>query len=165
MYGDGNAVVRPHTEDGYLRDLEIIPPSRFQLMPDPTAPNYRYWIYIDGIPYDPRDLIHFAINPDKNYPWKGTSFRVAIRDVAENLHQAAKTEKAFNASKWKPPMIVKVDGMSEEFQSAEGREAIVKDYVETADIGQPWVIPAQQMEVTSVPFPIVRNYPGIITPF
>lgn len=150
LYGDGNAVVRPHTEDGYLRDLEIIPPSRFQLVADPTAPNYRYWIYIDGVPYDPRDLIHFAINPDKNYPWKGTSFRVAIRDVAENLHQAAKTEKAFNASKWKPPMIVKVDGMSEEFQSQDGRRTIVKDYVETADVGEPWVIPAQQMEVTSV---------------
>lgn len=150
LYGDGNAVVRPHTEDGYLRDLEIIPPSRFQLMPDPLAPNYRYSIWIDGVPYDPRDLIHFAINPDKNYPWKGTSFRVAIRDVAENLHQAAKTEKAFNASKWKPPMVVKVAGMSEEFQTKEGRHEIVKDYVETADVGEPWVIPAEQMEVTSV---------------
>ena len=150
LYGDGNAVVRPHTENGYLRDLEIIPPSRFQLVPDPTAPNYRYSIWIDGIPHDPRDLIHFAINPDKNYPWKGTSFRVAIRDVAENLHQASKTEKAFNESKWKPPMIVKVDGISEEMQSADGRQAIIDDYIETADVGQPWVIPAQQMEVTSV---------------
>ena len=150
LYGDGNAVVRPHTENGYLRDLEIIPPSRFQLVPDPTAPNYRYSIWIDGIPHDPRDLIHFAINPDKNYPWKGTSFRVAIRDVAENLHQASKTEKAFNESKWKPPMIVKVDGISEEMQSADGRQAIIDNYIETADVGQPWVIPAQQMEVTSV---------------
>ena len=150
LYGDGNAVVRPHTENGYLRDLEIIPPSRFQLVPDPTAPNYRYSIWIDGIPHDPRDLIHFAINPDKNYPWKGTSFRVAIRDVAENLHQASKTEKAFNESKWKPPMIVKIDGVTEDLQSAEGRQAIIDDYIETADVGQPWVIPAQQMEVTSV---------------
>lgn len=150
LYGDGNAVVRPHTEDGYLRDLEIIPPSRFQLMPDPLAPNYRYSILIDGIPHDPRDLIHFAINPDKNYPWKGTSFRIAIKDVAENLHQASKTEKAFNESKWKPPMIVKVDGISEEMQSPDGRHKIVEDYIETAEVGQPWVIPAQQMEVTSV---------------
>lgn len=150
LYGDGNAVVRPHTEDGYLRDLEIIPPSRFQLVQDPLAPNYRYSIWIDGVPYDPRDLIHFAINPDKNYPWKGTSFRVAIRDVAENLHQAAKTEKAFNASKWKPPMIVKVDGISEEMQSPDGRHKIIEDYVDTAEAGEPWIVPAQQMEVTSV---------------
>lgn len=150
LYGDGNAVVRPHTENGYLRDLEIIPPWRFQLVPDPMAPNYRYHINIDGIPHDPADLIHFAINPDKNYPWKGTSFRVAIRDVAENLHQAAKTERAFNASKWKPPMIVKIDGISSEFQTSDGRKEIVKDYIETSEVGEPWVIPAQQMEVTSV---------------
>ena len=25
LYGDGNAVVRPHTENGYLRDLEVVP--------------------------------------------------------------------------------------------------------------------------------------------
>lgn len=150
LYGDGNAVVRPHTEDGYLRDLEIIPPNRFQLIPDPTAPNYKYTIMIDGIRYDPRDLIHFAMNPDKNYPWKGTSFRVAIKDVAENLHQAAKTERAFNSSKWKPPVIVKVDGISEEMQTSDGRREIVKDYLETAEVGEPWIIPASQMEVTSV---------------
>lgn len=150
LYGDGNAVVRPHTENGYLRDLEIIPPSRFGFLPDPTAPNYKYQITIDGIPYDPRDLIHFAINPDKRYPWKGTSFRVAIKDVAENLHQAAKTEKAFNSTKWKPPMIVKVDGVSEQFQSKEGRQALVEDYLATNEDGEPWVIPAQQMEVQSV---------------
>ena len=150
LYGDGNAVVRPHTENGYLRDLEIIPPSRFGFLPDPTAPNYKYQITIDGIPYDPRDLIHFAINPDKRYPWKGTSFRVAIKDVAENLHQAAKTEKAFNSTKWKPPMIVKVDGVSEQFQSKDGRQALVDDYLATNEDGEPWVIPAQQMEVQSV---------------
>lgn len=150
LYGNGNAVVRPHTENGYLRDLEIIPPSRFSFMPDPTAPNYKYWIYIDGVRYEPRDLIHFAINPDKYYPWKGTSFRVAISDVAENLHQAAKTEKAFNSSKWKPPVIVKIDGISDEMQSPDGRRKLVEDYIETQDVGEPWIIPAAQMEVQSV---------------
>lgn len=148
LYGDGNAVVRPHTENGYLRDLEIIPASRFSFMADPSG--YGYKIYIDGVPYDPRDLIHFVINPDKNQPWRGTSFRVAVKDVAENLHQAAKTEKAFNSSNWKPPVIVKVDGISAEFQSPGGREALIHDYLETAEEGQPWLIPAEQMEVQSV---------------
>lgn len=104
LYGDGNAIVLPHTNNGYLGDLEIIPPSRWSLVPDPLNPTYKYSVYIDGIPHDPRDLIHFAINPDKYYPWKGTSFRVAIKDVAENLHQEARTEKAFNSTKWKPPI-------------------------------------------------------------
>lgn len=148
LYGDGNAVVRPHTENGYLRDLEIIPASRFSFMPDVSG--YGYKILIDGVPYDPADLIHFVINPDKNYPWKGTSFRIAIKDVAENLHQAAKTERAFNNCKWKPPVIVKVDGISEEFQSADGRREMAKDYIETQEDGAPWIIPAQQMEIQSV---------------
>lgn len=150
LYGDGNAVVRPHTENGYLRDLEIIPASRFSFLPDPQYPTYKYKIQIDGIAYDPSELIHFVINPDKTYPWKGTSFRVAVKDVAENLHQAAKTEKAFNSVKWKPPMIIKVDGISGEFQDKEGRRELVEDYVATSEEGEPWIIPAQQMEVQSV---------------
>lgn len=150
LYGDGNAVVRPHTQNGYLTDLEIIPMDRVTFMPDPVAPNYRYSILIDGVPYDPDELIHFAINPDKRQPWRGRSFRVAISDVAENLHQAAKTEKAFNSTKWKPPMIIKVDGISSEFQTPDGRQKLVEDYIETQDDGAPWVIPAAQMEVQSV---------------
>lgn len=150
LYGDGNAVVRPHTENGYLRDLEIIPASRFSFMPDPAAPSYRYKILIDGVPYEPDELIHFVINPDKYYPWKGTSYRVAMKDVAENLHQAAKTEKAFNSTKWKPPMIVKVDAISEEFQSKDGRKTLVDDYLDTTEDGAPWIVPANQIDVQSI---------------
>lgn len=148
LYGDGNCVVRPHTDGGYLRDLEIIPASRVNFQADPNG--YGYWIYIDGQQYDPHDLIHFALTPDKNYPWKGTSFRVAIKDVANNLKQAAATEKAFNSEKWKPPLIVKVDGISSEFANRDGRTKMVKDYLETSEAGEPWIIPAQQMEVQSI---------------
>lgn len=148
LYGDGNCVVRPHTDGGYLRDLEVIPASRVNFQADPNG--YGYWIYIDGQQYDPHDLIHFALTPDKNYPWKGTSFRVAIKDVANNLKQAAATEKAFNSDKWKPPLIVKVDGISSEFANKDGRTKMVKDYLETSEAGEPWIIPAQQMEVQSI---------------
>ena len=47
-------------------------------------------------------------------------------------------------------MIVKVDGVSDQFQSKEGRQALVEDYLATNEDGEPWVIPAQQMEVQSV---------------
>lgn len=148
LYGNGNAVVRPHTEDGYLRDLEVIPAYRVGFQSDPTG--YGYFILIDGVRYDPRDLLHFALTPDKTYPWKGTGFKVAIKDVADNLRQAAATEKAFNSTKWKPPMIVKVDGISQKFADKEGRTEIVKDYLETAEAGEPWIVPAQQMDVQTV---------------
>ena len=149
LYGDGNAVVRPHTENGYLRDLEVVPMARVSFMPD-NVQGYGYWIYIDGIRYDPRDLLHFRLHPDKDYPWKGNGIRVAIKDIAGNLKQAAHTEKAFMSSEYKPPLIVKVQAMGEEFQSPEGRKNIAQDYLKTSGNGEPWIIPAGEMDVTSV---------------
>ena len=149
LYGDGNAVVRPHTEDGYLRDLEVVPMSRVSFVPDNPL-GYGYWIYIDGIKYDPRDLLHFRLHPDKDKPWKGTGIRVAISDIANNLKQAAHTENAYLASEFKPPLIVNVNAMGEEFQSKEGRDKIAEDYLKTSKAGEPWIIPAEQMNVTSV---------------
>ena len=149
LYGDGNAVVRPHTENGYLRDLEVVPMNRVSFMQDNVL-GYGYWIYIDGVKYDPKDLLHFRLHPDKQYPWKGTGIRVAIRDIANNLKQASHTEKAFMSSDYKPPLIVKVQAMGEEFQKPEYREIIIDDYLKTAKSGQPWLIPAEQMDVTSV---------------
>ena len=149
LYGDGNAVVRPHTEDGYLRDLEVVPMSRVTFVPDNPL-GYGYWIYIDGIKYDPRDLLHFRLHPDKNQPWKGTGIRVAIKDIADNLKQAAHTENAYLSSEFKPPLIVNVNAMGEEFQSKEGRDKIAEDYLKTSKAGEPWIIPAEQMNVTSV---------------
>lgn len=149
LYGDGNAVVRPHTEDGYLRDLEVVPMSRVSFVPDNPL-GYGYWIYIDGIKYDPRDLLHFRLHPDKDKPWKGTGIKVAIKDVANNLKQASHTENAYLASEFKPPLIVKVNAMGEEFQTKEGRDKIAEDYLKTSKAGEPWIIPADQMDVTSV---------------
>ena len=148
LYGDGNAVVRPHTEDGYLRDLEVVPMSRVTFVPDNPL-GYGYWIYIDGIKYDPRDLLHFRLHPDKNQPWKGTGIRVAIKDIADNLKQAAHTENAYLSSEFKPPLIVNVNAMGEEFQSKGGRDKIAEDYLKTSKAGEPWIIPAEQMNVTS----------------
>lgn len=149
LYGDGNAVVRPHTENGYLRDLEVVPMDRVTFMPDNVL-GYGYWILIDGVKYDPKDLLHFRLHPDKNYPWKGTGIKVAISDVAHNLKQAAHTEKSFLASEYKPPIIVKLQAMGEEFQTPAGREKIAEDYLKTNKAGEPWIIPAEQMDVTSV---------------
>ena len=149
LYGNGNAVVRPHTENGYLRDLEVVPMDRVTFVPDDPF-GYGYWIYIDGIRYDPKDLLHFRLHPDKNHPWKGTGIKVAIKDVANNLKQASHTEKSFMSSDYKPPLIVKVQAMGEEFQSPEGRENIANDYLKTQKAGEPWIIPADQMEVQSV---------------
>jgi len=70
--------------------------------------------------------------------------------VANNLKQAAKTERGFMESKWKPSLIIKVDALTEEFSSPEGRAKLLDEYVSTARAGEPWMIPAEQFSVEQV---------------
>lgn len=144
--GGGNAVVLPKTSDGNLESLHPISPGRVSFSPD----GYGYMIYIDGIPFSPNDLLHFVVNPSVDRPWMGTGFRVALKSVVKSLQQAGKTKSAFLSNEWKPSVIVKVDGNSEELMSEEGRKRLINQYLKTSSAGQPWLIPAEQMEVVQV---------------
>ncbi len=146
IYGDGNSVVFPITENGILGDLIPIAPQRVSFLPD----GYGYSIIIDGKAYDPGNLLHFVLNPDPVYPWKGQGVKAVVKEVAGNLRQAAATEKAFMESKWKPSVIVKVDGLIEEFSSPKGREKLLNDYIATGEAGEPWLIPAEQFEIEQI---------------
>lgn len=148
LYGKGNAVVRVKTKDGLIEDLQPIPADRFLLKSDLTG--YEYQVYIDGVPYNPDEVLHFVYNPDKNYPWKGMGVTASLKDVADCLRQAQATEKGFMESKWKPSLIVKVDGMIDQFSSKEGREKMLDEYVEMSGAGKPWVIPANTLEIQEV---------------
>jgi HK97 family phage portal protein len=105
---------------------------------------------IDGRLHDPDDVLHFRYNPDRLYPWKGQGVTVQLRDVANNLKQAAKTKKGFMESKWKPSVIIKVDGFVDEFATPEGREKLLNDYIKNEEAGKPWVIPAEEFQVETV---------------
>lgn len=149
LYGDGNSIVVPHTYEGLLQSLEPISASRVQL--EPVGGSYRdYRVLIDGIAKRPENLLHFVYVPDKIYLWKGKGLRVSLKDVANNLKQASATEKGFMQSKWKPSLIVKVDALTDEFSSKEGRKKLLEDYVESAGAGEPWMIPAEQFSVEQV---------------
>lgn len=150
LYGEGNSIVWPHTWDGRLRSLEPIAASRVTLMPSVENPYRYYKILIDGQAHDPENMLHFTHNPDKYYLWKGRGLTVSLKDVANNLKQAAKTEKGFMESKWKPSLVVKVDAMAEEFSGREGRRKLREDYLETGEEGAPWIIPAQQFDIKEV---------------
>ena len=144
--GNGNAVVYPETRRGILRNLQPIPAAFSSFIPD----GFGYKVVISGREYDPDNVLHFALNPGSYYPWLGEGYRVALSDVANNLKQAAATEKGFMSSKWKPSIIVKVDSLTDEFSSPEGRRKLLEDYVETTEAGEPWMIPADQFSVEQV---------------
>ena len=147
LYGKGNSIVIPHTYQGQLVNLEPIAASRVSF--DPIG--YRdYKILVDGKARDPENLLHFVFNPDKTYLWKGKGVTTNLRDIAMNLKQASATEKGFMESKWKPSIIVKVDALVEEFSSPEGRKRLLEEYVKSSEVGEPWLIPADQFQVEQV---------------
>ena len=148
LYGKGNSIVLPHTADGYLGSLEVISPYRVGFIPD--LQNRSYTVSIDGTQYAPDELLHFVHNPDQYYPWKGKGFTIYLKDIANNLKQAAATEKGFMESKWKPSVIVKVDALTEEFASQSGRSKLLESYVKSANVGEPWLIPAEQFSVEQI---------------
>ena len=147
LYGDGNAVVYPQFRRGYLRDLKPVPAAMTSFIPDGI---WDYKVLINGAEYNPDEVLHFVLNPGNYYPWRGQGLQVALMDVANNLKQAAATEKGFMQSKWKPSIIVKVDALTEEFASPEGRSKLLADYIDTSQVGEPWMIPAEQFQVEQI---------------
>ena len=149
LHGNGNSVVVPHTSKGILQSMEPIAASRVTFKPKPGS--YKeYSVCIDGQPRNPEDVMHFVYNPDPRYLWKGRGVTILLKDIANNLKQAQKTENAFMASEWKPSIIVKVDALTEEFASPEGREKLLQSYVKPQRTGEPWLIPAEQFQVEQV---------------
>lgn len=149
LYGKGNAIVQPHTWEGYIQSLEPITPDRVVIQAKPNDRRY-YDIYIDGVKRKPENLLHFVYNPDKLYPWKGKGIEIPLRELAKTLKQARTTERGFMESKWKPSLIVKVDSNIRAFSSEEGRQKILNDYVKSATVGEPWLIPGEQFQVEQV---------------
>ena len=149
LYGKGNSIVIPHTYEGILRSLEPIAASRVQLMP--VANSYRdYRVLIDGVARDPANVMHIAYNPDPTYLWRGQGVTVTLRDIANNLKQAQRTENAYMSTEWKPSIIIKAATNDEFLSTPEGRSKFLEMYVKTAKEGEPWLLPLDQMDVQQV---------------
>ena len=147
LYGKGNAIVQPHTWSGLLQSLEPIAADRVSFLPEGRRD---YKVLIDGIAKRPDSLLHFVFNPDKHYPWMGRGVNVSLKDIADNLKQAAATEKAFMSSEYKPSIIVRVDALTEEFSSPAGRQKLIDSYIKPASAGKPWIVPADQIDIEQV---------------
>ena len=152
LYGHGNSVVLPHLVRGkekgtwLLDDLEPLNHGRVSFVEHGRG----YKVLIDGREYDPDEVLHFVENPDKWYPWLGTGAIVILKDIADNLKQASRTEKGFLESRFMPSVIVRVDSMIEEFNTKEGREKILEKYVTSSREGRPWLVPAEQFQIETV---------------
>lgn len=144
----GNAVVMPKTKEGKLQSLEPVPPNSVSIESNVTGDGYN--IQINSVTHDPKELLHFALNPGANEPYRGMGYSVALKNVINNLAQAQKTINGFLSSKWAPSLIVKVDSMTEEFSSPDGRRKLLDNYVKTNERGEPWILPADAVQVEQV---------------
>ncbi|WP_130807655.1 phage portal protein [Senegalia massiliensis] len=146
LEGEGNSIIYPVIKEGLIDDLIPLKPSQWEFIESSRG----YKIKYEDRLYTNDELLHFVINPDAERPWKGTGYRLALKDIVDNLSQATATKKAFMSDKWKPSIIVSVDAMTEELASEEGRDEILKKYISETGGGKPWVIPADLVKVDQV---------------
>lgn len=146
LEGDGNQVTyAKYSPDGYLEDLEPLKPSQVNFIDSDNGYKIRYGTHY----FNPDEVLHFAINPDPEKPWIGTGYKTVLRDVVKNLKQVSITKQALMENP-SPSIIVKVDGLTEEFASVDGRNKLSKQYLDASENGKPWFIPADLFEVEQV---------------
>lgn len=142
----GNEIVYPVVRNGYLEELVPFRPSQTSIV-DRGQDDYE--IYYRGIRYSPDEVLHFILNPDPDRPWYGLGYEVSLKDFVKSIRQSNATRQALQESP-SPSIIVKVDGLTEEFRSKEGRAKLGKQYLDSSEMGQPWFIPAEAFAVEQV---------------
>lgn len=143
---EGNQVTYPTYHDGYLQSLRPLEPSQVAIN---AAGLDDYVITYRGRQFKPDEVLHFILNPDPNQPYKGLGFSASLRDIVKSLRQANTTRQALQESP-SPSVIVKVDGLTEEFRSAEGRKKLGAQFLDASENGQPWFIPSEAFSVEQV---------------
>ena len=143
---NGNQVTYPVYHDGYLAELLPLKPSEVSFIQDGLDD---YMVGYRGQRLKPDEVLHFRLNPDPEEPWRGQGYTISLRDVVNSLRQANATRKALQESP-APSIIVKVDGLSEEFRSREGRDKLGAQFIDADRKGQPWFIPAEAFSVEQV---------------
>lgn len=159
----GNALVIPHTKNGFFIDFEAIPHGEYSLVDDDRSfkNNRKYYIKLnaDNKLYKPDEVLHFRYNPSMKKPWVGESQEVILKDLIDGLGQARATVHDFLEHQMLPTVIVSVDALPDDLKTEEGRDSIEKRFIRRAKNGQPWIIPSM-MEVEQMK-PLTLNDVGI----
>lgn len=144
--GDGNQVTYTRLADDLIDNLEPLKPSQVRFIDVPGGYKIKYG---DDIFFDPEEVLHFVINPNPEKPWLGTGYKAVLKDVIQGIKQAGATKNKIMESP-APSIIVKVDGLTEEFSNVEGRRKLRGQYLDASENGEPWFIPAEMFSVEQV---------------
>ena len=146
LEGQGNSLVYPKVSGRLIDDLIPLKPSQGHFQETTTG----YQVVYGNKIYIHDELLHFSINPDPEKPYMGQGYKIVLKDIVNNLKQAAKTKNSFMSDKWKPSLIIAVDAMTDELANEAGRDAILNKYISETGGGKPWVVPADLVKVEQV---------------
>lgn len=146
LMSTGNQVTVPVYRGGLLDGLKPLPPSQVTFSPVGLDD---YEIVFRGQRYAPEEVLHFRMNPDPEKPWNGRGYAASLGDIVKSIRQANATRQALQESPT-PSIIVKVDGLTDEFKSREGRAKLGQLYLDASENGRPWFIPAEAFAVEQV---------------
>lgn len=142
---NGNQVTLPQYDGELLENLQPLAPGEVSFMPRKDS----YRVMWRGRELLPEEVLHFVVNPDPAQPWRGRGFNLSLAEAVSGIRQAAATKKALLESP-APSIIVKVDGLTEEFADVEGRKKLGAQFMDASENGRPWFIPAEAFAVEQV---------------
>jgi len=142
----GNAAVYPEVKNDLIENLKILNGGNLRFTEDGES----YRIQYEGSVFYPDEVLHFVLNPDDEYPYKGQGYTQMIKQTVANLLQANATKTGFLKSKWKPSLIISIQADAEELQDPTLRNKILGSYTETTEVGEPWLIPAGEIDVKTI---------------
>lgn len=146
MISTGNSVVYPVIKNGLLDNLLIWEIDSVSFRGDIE----QYIVQYKLQNFDPNELLHFVLIPDDLFPYRGAGFVPVLKDAIANIVQANATKTGFLQSKWRPSLIIKVETDAEGMQIKEERQKILNSYVGDTESGEPWIIPASEIDVKEV---------------
>jgi len=146
MLTHGNSVVFPELQDGLIENLNIWDINNVTFNGNFEGYNIQYKLQ----KFDPNEVLHFVLIPDELLPFKGQGFIPIVKDTIANIVQANTTKTGFLQSKWRPSLIIKVESDAEGMQLQEDRKRILNSYVGDTENGEPWIVPASEIDVKEV---------------
>lgn len=142
----GNSVVYPEYSGELLENLTIWNSDRVSY----SVAGEGYVIRYGGQQFSPDEVLHFVLVPDDDYPFRGQGYAAMMKSTLQNILQAEATKTGYMKSKWKPSLIISITADAEELQDPEKRSKILGSYTDTTEAGEPWLIPAGEVDVKTV---------------
>lgn len=148
MLLNGNAVVGTQTKGGLIEDLIPIPKKNYTF--EEVENDYVIRLNNNQSIKKSSDILNFRFNPKLDFPYIGQSQEVILKDLISDLAVAKSTVSDFMQNKMLPSVVVKVDALTDELTTENGRKQIERQFLDRSATGEPWIIPAGLIDIKEI---------------